>query len=49
MQEDKKDQSIESFAKRLMETHPALTKEEAMQLAREAKTNPKGGKSTVKL
>lgn len=49
MQEDNKNQSLESLAKRLMETHPALTKEEAMQLAREAKTNTKGGKSTVKL
>lgn len=49
MQEDKKNQSLENLAKRLMETHPALTKEEAMQLAKEAKTNPKGGKSTVKL
>lgn len=48
MQEDKKE-SIENFAKRLMETHPALTKEEAIQLAKEAKTNPKGGKSTIKL
>lgn len=49
MQEDKKKQSLESLAKRLMETHPALTKEEAIQLAKEAKTSTKGGKSTIKL
>ena len=50
MQEKKQEQeSLESFAKRLMENHPTLTKEEAFKLAKEARSSHEGGKSTIKL